>query len=88
MVLQTGSVLGFALLLCKAYLCNHWAVQLLQLYLSSFVVGEENYQGKRQFISLLQCEVSPRITILLFTNYKGSLDKQVDTDVSIEVVQH
>lgn len=88
MVLQTGSVLGFALLLCKAYLCNHWAVQLLQLYLPSFVVGEENYRGKRQFISLLQCEVSPRITILLFTDYKGSLDKQVDTDVSIEVVQH
>lgn len=88
MVLQTGSVLGFALLLCKAYLCNHWAMQLLQLYLSSFVVGEENCRGKRQFISLLECEVSPRITILLFTDYKGSLDKQVDTDVSIEVVQH
>lgn len=85
MVLQTGSGLGFALLLCKAYLCNHWAMQLLQLYLSSFVVGGENHRDKRQFISLLQCEVSPRIAISLFTHYKGSLDKQVDTDVYIQV---
>lgn len=36
--------------------------------------------------SLLQCVVSHGITILLFTDYKGSLDKQVDTDVYIKVV--
>lgn len=61
-------------------------MQLLQLYLSSFVVSEENHRYKRQFISLLQCMVSPRITELLSTDYKGSLDKQVDTDVYIKVV--
>lgn len=63
-VLQTTSVLSFALLLFKAYLCNHCTMQLLQLCLSSFVVGEENHRGKRQFISLLQCEVSPKTTIV------------------------
>lgn len=61
-------------------------MQLLHLYLSSFVVSEENHRDKRQFISLLQCVVSPRITGLLSTDYKGSLDKQVDTDAYIKVV--
>lgn len=86
MVLQTGSVLSFALLLLRAYLCNHWAMQVWLLYLPSFVVGDENHRDKRQFISVLQCEVSPRTTILLFNAYKGSLDKKVDTDVYVKVV--
>lgn len=61
-------------------------MQVCQFYLPSFVVSEENHRDKRQFISPLQCEVSPRITILLSTDYKGSLDKQVDIDVYIQVV--
>lgn len=59
---------------------------LLYFYFFSFVVSEENHRDKRKFISLLQCVLSPRITILLFTDCKGRLDKQVDTDVYIDIV--
>lgn len=84
MMLQTGSLVS-ALLLCTAHLSKHWAMHPLQLYLASFITSEENHTDKRQLIFLLQYEVSPRTTVLLFTIFKGNLDKQVDTGVYIKI---